>query len=159
MSQKLLASLLLTALFFTFTPEPSSAGPQGTSGFSPVNVASSLSVQQTLDNLRKLVAKNGMMVMGEVNQGKIMSMAGVNMKATSVFIGSPMVGKKIFGENIGATVAAPFRVTVFENRSGGTVISYYKPSELLSSFRGGQTAMIAADLDRKLDMLTRMAGK
>ena len=51
--------------------------------------------------------------MGEVNQGKIMSMAGVNMKATSLLIGNPMVGKKLFIDDVGSTVAAPFRVTVF----------------------------------------------
>jgi uncharacterized protein (DUF302 family) len=129
------------------------------SGFAPLRVQSSVSFQGTVDNLRKLVAKNGMMVMGEVNQGKIMSMAGMSMKATSLLIGNPMVGKRLFGNDIGAAVAAPFRVTVYEDSSGKVFIAYFKPSDLLSSFSGEQISMAASDLDKKLGMLAQMAGK
>jgi len=159
MSRKSIPSLAISALLLSLSLAPGYAGPPDSHGFSPVRVPSSVFFDQTLDNLRKLVSKNGMMVMGEVNQGKIMSMTGMNMKAASLLIGSPMVGKKLFGDDFGATVAAPFRVTVFEDRSGKTFISYFKPSDLLSSFEGDQIAMVVADLDQKLGMLTQMAGK
>ncbi len=159
MSQKLFTSFAVLAVFLTLSMAPAYAGQAGAGGLSPVMVQSSLSYQQTMDNLRKLVSKNGMMVMGEVNQGKIMSMAGMSMKATSLLIGNPMVGKKLFGENVGAAAAAPFRVTVFADETGKTTISYFKPSDLLASFGGKQTAMVASDLDMKMSMLTTMAGK
>ena len=152
-------SLSIYAICLSFNMAPAFAGQPGTHGLSPVQVTSSLSFQQTLDNLQKLVSKNGMMVMGDVNQGNIISMAGMTMKATSLLIGSPMVGKKLFGNDLGATVAAPFRVTVYEERSSKTIISYFKPSDLLSSFQGEQITMVGSDLDQKMDMLTRMAGK
>lgn len=159
MSQKSFTSVAVFAVLFTLLVAPAYAGQAGSDGLSPVMAQSSLSYQQTMDNLRKLVSKNGMMVMGEVNQGKIMSMAGMSMKAISLLIGSPMVGKKLFSENVGAAAAAPFRVTVFEDESGRTTISYFKPSDLLASFGGDQTAMVASDLDKKMSMLTTMAGK
>jgi len=159
MSQKLFTSVAIITILFTMSMAPAYAGTAATNEFTPVVVHSSLSYQQTMENLRKLVSKNGMMVMGEVNQGKIMSMAGMSIKATSLLIGSPVVGKKLFSENIGAAAAAPFRVTVFEDESGGTIVSYFKPSDLLASFGGEQTAMVASELDKEMGMLTTMAGK
>jgi uncharacterized protein (DUF302 family) len=125
----------------------------------PTQVISNVGFDQTVSNLKKLVAKNSMMIMGEVDQGKIMSMTGVKMHAVSFLVGSPVVGKKLFSQDVGAAVAAPFRVTVYENAKGQTVISYFPPSQMLSSFDNEQIAMVGKMLDEKLAGLARMAGR
>lgn len=125
----------------------------------PITVRSQKPFDQTVDNVKKLVAKSGMMVMGEINQGGIMAMTGTSLKAVSLFVGSPAVGKKLFKEDVGCAVAAPFRVTIYENEAGKTIISYYKPSDLLSAFDGEAIGSIAGMLDQKLAMLSSDAGK
>ena len=47
-----------------------------------VTVASSKSFEQVSDAVQALVAKNGMMVMAQVDQGKMLSMTGLTLKAT-----------------------------------------------------------------------------
>jgi uncharacterized protein (DUF302 family) len=159
MTSKLIPAILLLTVAVLFVPNFSTADYSSTHGLTPVKTKSSMSFDDTVDNLKKLVAKNGMMVLGEINQGNIMSMAGLKMKASSLFIGSPVVGKKLFGDDIGATVAAPFRVTVYEDNGGATYITYFKPSELLGSFDGDKISMAAGELDKKLAMLIGKAGK
>lgn len=159
MIKKISSTVLLFAIMALFIPYASMADYSTGNGFTPVTTRSNNSFDKTVDNLKKLVSKNGMMVMGEINQGNIMSMAGVNIKAASFFIGSPVVGKKLFGADVGATVAAPFRVTVYEDDGGSTYISYFKPSDLLGSFHGDKLTMAAGELDKKMAMLTSMAGE
>src|SRR5262245_22485841 len=61
-----------------------------------VKVASGKSFEQVSDALKSLVAKNGMMVMAQVDQGKMLSMTGLSLKATLFIVGNPTVGKQLF---------------------------------------------------------------
>ena len=54
-----------------------------------VTVQSKKSFDETVDQLRQLVAKNGMMVLSEINHGKILSMTGLDLKGTALFVGNP----------------------------------------------------------------------
>lgn len=54
------------------------------------------SVDQVVDRLRKLVADNGMMVMGEIHQGKVLAMTGLRVQSETLFIGNPNIGKQLF---------------------------------------------------------------
>ena len=53
-----------------------------------VTVDSNKSFDDVSKAVKSLVAKNGMMVMAEVNQGKMLSMTGISLKATLFVIGS-----------------------------------------------------------------------
>ena len=61
-----------------------------------VKIASAKSFEQVSDALKSLVAKNGMMVMAQVDQGKMLSMTGLSLKATLFLVGNPTVGKQLF---------------------------------------------------------------
>ncbi len=117
------------------------------------------SVEQTLDALHKLVADNGMMVMGELHQGKVLTMTGLKVKSESVFLGNPNVGKKLFTIEPGAGVALPVRVNIFENSEGKTVVAYIPPSQLLASFDNPMLEKAAGMLDEKLSGLVGMLDK
>lgn len=67
-----------------------------------VNVKAKGSVDEVLANLKKMVADNGMMVMGELHQGKVLAMTGLKVESETVFVGNPTVGKEIFTEEPGA---------------------------------------------------------
>jgi len=105
------------------------------------------------------VAKNGMMVMAEVDQGKMLSMTGLNLKATLYLVGNPTVGKQLFEQDHAVGLYVPLRVFVYSDASGKTSISYDKPSSLLSQFQNPQVKMVAEMLDQKLESLANMAAR
>jgi uncharacterized protein (DUF302 family) len=124
-----------------------------------VTVQSKSSFDKTVDQLKELVAKNGMMVLSELNQGKVMEMAGLKLNAKSLFVGSPTVGKKLFAINHGVGVAVPVRVNVYEDSDGITYVNYVKPSDQLAPFKNDEITNTSKMLDEKLGMLTGMLSK
>ena len=124
-----------------------------------VTVQSKSSFNQTVESLRKMVAKNEMMVLSEINHGKILSMTGLKLNGLSLFIGNPTVGKKLFSANKGVGVAVPIRVNIYQDNDGKTYVNYVKPSRQLAPFGNDKINMIAKMLDEKLQMLTSMLAK
>lgn len=121
-----------------------------------VTVQSKASFDKTVESLRKMVGQNDMMVLSEINHGKILSMTGLKLNGISLFVGNPTIGKKLFTVNKGVGLAVPIRVNVFEDNDGKT---YVKPSSQLASFNNKQINMMAQELDKKLAMLTSMVSQ
>ncbi len=124
-----------------------------------ITVESVKSFPDVSDSIKKLVAKNGMMVMAEVDQGKMLSMTGLRLNAKLFLIGNPNVGKKLFAEDHGVGLYVPLRIFVYSDEHGKTFVAYDKPSALLSQFQNEQVAMVAKMLDEKLAGLAGMAAK
>lgn len=123
-----------------------------------VQVKASGSVEEVLDKLKKTVAANGMMVMGELHQGKVLEMTGLHVQSETVFVGNPTVGKDAFAADAGAGVVLPVRINVFDDGRGNTIVSYVPPSYLLSNFGNPKVTGIAKMLDGKLQNLVGMLG-
>lgn len=122
-----------------------------------VTISSGKSFEEVSGAVKSLVAKNGMMVMAEVNQGKMLSMAGLSLKATLFVVGNPTVGKQLFEQDHGVGLYVPLRVFVYADASGKTFVSYDRPSALLGQFQNEKIAMVAQMLDQKLEGLANMA--
>ncbi len=122
-----------------------------------VTISSDKSFEDVSSAVKSLVAKNGMMVMAEVNQGKMLSMTGLSLKATLFVIGNPTVGKQLFEQDRGIGLYVPLRVFVYADASGKTFVSYDRPSALLGQFQNEKIGMVAQMLDQKLDGLANMA--
>ncbi|MDE3173816.1 MAG: DUF302 domain-containing protein [Gemmatimonadota bacterium] len=123
-----------------------------------VQVKAKGSVPQVLDQLKKMIASNGMMVMGELHQGKVIAMTGLKVESETIFVGNPNVGKELFGADPGVGIAVPVRINVYQDTQGHTVVSYVPPSELLKSFHNAKVDQVAQMLDGKLHNLTGMLG-
>ncbi len=117
------------------------------------------SVDEVLDRLKKTVASGGMMVMGELHQGKVLEMTGLRVKSETVFVGNPTVGKDVFAADPGAGVVLPVRINVFDDGHGNTIVSYVPPSHGLSEFGNPKVTEIARMLDGKLQNLVGMLGQ
>lgn len=124
-----------------------------------VTVPSNRSFDQVVDALKSQVAKNGMMVMAEVDQGKMLSMTGLSLKATLFLVGNPTVGKQIFEQEHGVGLYVPLRVFVFTDANGRTFLEYDKPSSLLGQYKNQKVTMVAEMLDKKLEGLAAMAAQ
>jgi uncharacterized protein (DUF302 family) len=117
------------------------------------------SVDQVLGGLTKMVADHGMMVMGELHQGKVLEMTGLKVKSESIFVGNPTMGKKLFEIEPGAGVVLPVRVNIYQNAEGQTVVAYIPPSQQLASFNNPMLDKAAAMLDETLAGMVGMIGK
>jgi len=136
---------------------PALAAAQG-AGSPIVQVKAKGSVEQVLGQIKKMVASNGMMVMGELHQGKVIGMTGLKVESETIFVGNPTVGKQLFSADPGVGIAVPVRINIFQNAQGGTVVSYVPPSVLLKAFNNPKIDMVAQMLDGKLQKMFGMLG-
>jgi len=159
-SKTILTKVALGALLGALSLSPAvAAGATHSFNGARVVVASGKSFDDVAKSIEKLAARNGMMVMAQVNQGKMLSMTGLKLKARLFLIGNPNVGKKIFQENHGAGLYVPLRIFVYEGADGKTYIAYDKPSTLLGQFSSKKVAMVGKMLDGKIEGLANMAAK
>lgn len=121
-----------------------------------VTVPSQKSFDQTISQLKSNVSQGGMMIMATVDQGNMLSMTGLKLRATLFLVGNPNVGKKLFEQNHAVGLYVPLRVFVYEGSDGKTYLSYDKPSSLLGQFNNGEISKTAAMLDEKLEGLAQM---
>jgi len=124
-----------------------------------VKVQSSQNFDKTISSFKKMVSDNGMMVMGEINQGKVLSMTGISVKSHTFFVGNPNVGNKLFSADRAVGAVVPIRVNIFEDTDGNTYVAYFPPSEQLSGLNNDKVNKVAQMLDQKLNNLTSMLGK
>lgn len=151
-----LAAIVMAFLFAGSFANSNEAFAQDNSA---VTVQSKKSFDDTINELRQLVAKNGMMVLAEINHGKILSMTGIDVKGVSLFVGNPQIGKQLFNSDRGVGLAVPIRLNIYEGSDGKTYVNYVKPSDELASFNNKAISKIAQMLDQKIGMLTGMISK
>ncbi len=148
------APAVLSVALFMGVPSIAHAG----SGLA-VQVKAAGSVSDVIAKLKGMVHKNGMMVMGELHQGKVMSMVGLSIESESIFVGNAKVGKKLFSANPGAGIAVPVRINVYRDTDGTTKVSYVPPSRVLAVYHNPMMSKVAGMLDGKLAKMTGMLGK
>jgi uncharacterized protein (DUF302 family) len=124
-----------------------------------VTVPSQNNFEQTVSHLKSAVGQGGMMIMATVDQGNMLSMTGLKLKATLFLVGNPTVGKQVFEQNHGAGLYLPLRIFVYEDKDGKTYLSYDRPSSLLTQFGNQTIDKTAAMLDQKLDGLAHMVAQ
>lgn len=145
--------LLSGALMLTVAP----AGAQ-TGGPGIVEVQTAGSVPDVVAHLKKMIAQNGMMVMGNLNQGKVLSMTGLNVQSETLFVGNPQVGKQLFSTDPGVGLVVPVRVNVYRDKQGHTTANYLPPSTLLKDYGSPEVDKVAQMLDTKLQKMVQMLG-
>jgi len=144
--------MMLSAGMLTSLPSVAQAGGLA------VQVKATGSVSDVVAKLKDMVHKNGMMVMGELHQGKVMSMVGLTIESESIFVGNAKVGKKLFSANSGAGIAVPVRINIYKAANGSTMVAYVPPSRVLSVYHNTKMSKVAGMLDGKLKKMTGMLG-
>jgi len=157
--KSLVQTITLGVIVSMATASLSFAGSNTSFSGDRVTIASDKSFEDVSSAVKSLVAKNGMMIMAEVNQGKMLSMTGLTLKATLFIVGNPTVGKQLFEQDHAVGLYVPLRVFVFADASGKTFVSYDRPSAVLAQFQNEKIGMVAQMLDQKLDGLANMAAQ
>jgi len=148
----------LLALLFVL-PSLAAGVSQAAAADAVVRAEAQGSVDQVLGGLKKMVAGHGMMVMGELHQGKVLAMTGLKVESESIFVGNPNMGKKLFEIEPGAGVVLPVRVNIYKYADGKTVVAYIPPSRQLAGFDNPMLDKAAAMLDETLAGMVGMIGK
>lgn len=143
----LFAAVLMAGMFGSATLQAQS--------IKPITVKSSKDFNETISAIKKAVSGGGMMVLSELNQGKVLSMTGLSVNAHSFFVGNPNVGKQAFSSDPSVGLVIPVRINVYE-KNGTTYVNYFKLSDLFSSFSNSNVKMLAKKLDEKLTMMMKM---
>ena len=146
---------IIFAAVLGLTDVASAAQPTGPG----VQIIAKGSVDETVSQLTKMVADGGMMVMGELHQGKVLAMTGLKVQSETLFVGSPTVGKKLFSAQPGAGLVVPVRINIYADAQGRTVVSYIPTSQQLSDFDNEAVDQIAKMLDGNLAKMMGMLGK
>jgi uncharacterized protein (DUF302 family) len=154
MKTRSLSSRLLSALALLIFAAALAAPAAAQTG--RVSVPSQHPFDQTVGALKSAVGQGGMMVMATVDQGNMLSMTGLRLKATLFLVGNPTVGKKLFEQDRAVGLYVPLRVFVYEDKDAKTYVSYDKPSELLGQLNNQEIDQTARMLDQKLDSLVQM---
>lgn len=155
---RILGKLFLAALI-GLGAQTFATAAENTFGGDRVTVTSTKSFEEVTKAVESLVAKNGMMIMAQVDQGKMLSMTGLTLKATLFLVGNPTVGKELFAQSHGVGLYVPLRLFVYTDPDGKTFVSYDKPSTLLGQFQNEKITMVAQMLDQKLEGLAYMAAQ
>ena len=122
-----------------------------------VTIQSQHNFAQTVSKIKSATSQNGLMVMGHINQGRVLSMTGFHMKGESFLIGNPNIGKKLFSVDHAVGLFIPPRVFVYQARNGHTYVSYEEPSEQMGQLNNAKISMMAKMLNMKLHGIAQAA--
>lgn len=121
-----------------------------------ITQASHKGFNATVSALKRSVASNGLMVMGKINQQRILSMTGLQLKgAESFLVGNPSVGKKLFAMDPAVGAVIPARMYVWV-KDGTTYVGYFEPSKLMADINP-HLAMPGKMMDKKFAAIARQA--
>ncbi|MDE2150384.1 MAG: DUF302 domain-containing protein [Gammaproteobacteria bacterium] len=121
-----------------------------------VKIESQHDFDATVSALKEAVSSNKMMVMGDINQARVLSMTGLRLAgAESFLVGNPQMGKQAFDMDPAAGAVLPARIYVWSDH-GKTYVGYFKPSDQLDQVSPGFSKM-GHMLDMKLDMIAKTA--
>lgn len=122
-----------------------------------VTLKSHHNFSQTVSSVKSATSQNGLMVMGNLDQGHVLSMTGLQLQGESFFVGNPTMGKKLFTADHAVGLFVPVRIFVYKATNGHTYVSYEKPSAELGQLNNGKVSMMSKMLDKKLHMIAKAA--
>ena len=102
---------------------------------------------------------SGFMLFSTNDHGSLLRLAGQKRKAIQYVVGNPLFALQMTQHDIRASLYAPLRVLIYEDKHGKTCVEYDKPSSLFGQFGNDRIAPTAAMLDKKLEALVAEAFK
>lgn len=85
------------------------------------------------------------------DHGAVSRLAGPARKAIQYEVGNPLTASKMTRHQLASALYAPFRVVLYEDRQGRTVIEYDKPSSLFGQFGDDEVTTVALGLDAAME--------
>jgi uncharacterized protein (DUF302 family) len=109
--------------------------------------------------IEAMAGPSGFMLFASHNHGALLRLADQQRKAIQYVVGNPLFALQMTQHDIRASLYAPLRVLIYEDKHGKTCVEYDKPSSLFGQFGNDRIAPTAAMLDKKLEALVAEAFK
>jgi uncharacterized protein (DUF302 family) len=107
--------------------------------------------------IEAMVGPSGFMLFTTSDHGALLRLAGQKKKAIQYLVGNPLIAMQMTQHDIRASLYAPLRVLLYENKQGKTCVEYDRPSSLFGQFGNAKVTDVATGLDRKLEQLVARA--
>ena len=93
------------------------------------------------------------------DHGGLLRIVGLARKAVQYEIGNPLTASRMTQHQLPASLYAPLRVLLYENKAGRAVFEYDRPSSLFGQFGDERVTAVGCELDAKLEsVLVKAAG-
>ena len=115
--------------------------------------------EEAKGRIEAMAGPSGFMLFASHNHGALLRLAGQQRKAVQYVVGNPLFALQMTQHDIRASLYAPLRVLIYEDREGKTCLEYDRPSSLFGQFGNDRIAPTAAMLDKKLEALVAEAIK
>jgi choline dehydrogenase len=112
-----------------------------------------VSWEQSKQAIEKRFGKSDFGIFSKIKHGLLLSLAGKPRKAIQYTIGNPLLAVQMTKHVWEAALYAPFKLLIYEDDTGRTIITYDRFSSLLSPFHNEEVNRIAQVVDKKLEDL------
>lgn len=105
-----------------------------------------------------LAGRSGLIEVGALNWGKVLTLSGVPMKARCFIVGNPLTAQKLLaaaGPDVGLYL--PAKVLVFESAGGAVHVAYDRLSPVMAARHLAGLDKVAAAIDEVLERLATAA--
>lgn len=93
----------------------------------------------------------------ERDHGRLLKIYGRPRNAIQYDIGNPLTASTMTRHRLAAALYAPLRVVLYENKEGGAVFEYDKPSSLFGQFGNEDVTKVGRALDAAFEAALRQA--
>jgi uncharacterized protein (DUF302 family) len=95
---------------------------------------------------------HGLMIVGHVDQGSILSLAGRATRCSLYLVGNPVIAVRIMRIDLRASLYVPFRVCLYDDGPpDGACIAFDRPSSFLAALDRPELTELGTLLDQKID--------
>lgn len=123
-------------------------------------IATSSSVDQTVNNLVKILESKDLKVFSVIDHQKGAESASLTLLPTTVILfGNPKMGTALMNCDQTAGIDLPMKYLVYKDKEGQTWIAYWKPSLLTSKYEFEECQPVLAKMDGALANFAALAAE
>ena len=102
--------------------------------------------------VERVAGPHGLMILGHVDQGAVVSLAGRAIRCSLYLVGNPVIAARILQIDVRASLYVPFRVCLYhDGGADAACIAFDRPSSFLAALERPELADVGRLLDQKID--------
>ncbi len=121
------------------------------------SLAAGGNTEEAKAKIAAMAGSSGFMLFNAIDHGALLGLAGQKHRAIQYVVGNPLFALQMTQHDVRASLYAPLRVLIYENKAGKTCLEYDKPTSQFGQFGNAEITAVAVMLDNKLEALALSA--